>query len=163
MSRSQREKGKRGERAAAKAVSSALRVGARRGVQYKGGPASADIEVAVDGVHWEVKFVERESIRAWMRQATADAGDKIPVVLSKRSREPWLVSLPLERLYELCARLETAVDQAVSPLGPGEFSADLSGSLLPPASEDDAGDARVLSVRRRRGARGDRSQLRAEP
>jgi hypothetical protein len=44
MGRSQREKGKRGERAAAKAVSAMLGVSARRGVQYKGGAESADLE-----------------------------------------------------------------------------------------------------------------------
>lgn len=86
MSRAQREKGKRGERQAAKAVSAALEVRCRRGVQYQGGAESADIQVEIPGVHWEVKFVEREAVRQWMRQAEQDAGDKVPVVLHRKSR-----------------------------------------------------------------------------
>lgn len=148
MSRSQREKGKRGERSAAKAISAALKCEARRGVQYKGGAESADLEVDIDGVHWEVKSVERESIRAWMRQATADAGGKIPVVMHKKSREPWLITLPVGRLYEFHLRLEEAAAKALSALGGGEVSADVSDPNLPASPKEDAGDARILPIRR---------------
>ncbi len=144
MGRSQREKGKRGERLAAKAVSQAIRIPARRGVQFKGGADSADLEVDLEGVHWEVKFVERESIRLWMKQAHDDSGGKIPVVLSKRSREPWLITLPLERLYEFHARLEAAAAQALSALGTEELPVAVPGAGLPPAAGQAAGDAGVL-------------------
>lgn len=148
MSRAQREKGKRGERSAAKAISAALNCEARRGVQYKGGAESADLEVDIEGVHWEVKAVERESIRAWMRQAMADAGGKIPVVMHKKSREPWLITLPVERLYEFQLRLEAAAAKTLSALGNGAVPADVPDSHLPEAPEDDAGHARVLPIRR---------------
>jgi hypothetical protein len=144
MGRSQREKGKRGERLAAKAVSQAIRIPARRGVQFKGGADSADLEVQLEGVHWEVKFVERESIRTWMRQAQEDGGGKIPVVMSKRSREPWLITLPLERLYEFSRRLEAAITQAFPPLGPGELPVAVPGEGVPPAAGQAPGDAGVL-------------------
>ncbi len=144
MGRSQREKGKRGERSAAKAVSAAIRLPARRGVQFKGGSESADLEVQLDGVHWEVKFVERESIRAWMKQAEADSGGKVPVVLSKRSREPWLVTLPLERLYEFHARLEEAAAATLQALGPEALSAAIPDPGVPPAAGQAPGDAGVL-------------------
>lgn len=144
MPRSQREKGKRGERMAAKAVSQVIRLPARRGVQFKGGADSADLEVELDGVHWEVKFVERESIRAWMRQAVADSGGKVPVVLSKKSREPWLITLPLERLYEFVARLEEAAATSLSALGAAELSAALPTAGVPPATGKAPGDAGVL-------------------
>lgn len=147
MSRSQREKGKRGERSAAKAISAALKCTARRGVQYKGGAESADLEVDIEGVHWEVKSVERESIRAWMRQAMADAGGKVPVVMHKKSREPWLITLPVERLYEFHTRLEEAAAKALSELGGGAIPPDVPDPHLPAASQDDAGDARVLPIR----------------
>lgn len=127
MSRSQREKGKRGERAAAKAVAAALKCEARRGVQYKGGAESADLEVDIEGVHWEVKSVERESIRAWMRQAMADAGTKVPVVMHKKSREPWLITIPVERLYEFHCRLEETAAKALSQLGDGTLPPDVPG------------------------------------
>ena len=144
MGRSQREKGKRGERLAAKAVAQAIRLPARRGVQFKGGADSADLEVDLEGVHWEVKFVERESIRLWMKQAQDDSGGKIPVVLSKRSREPWLITLPLERLYEFHTRLEAAAAQALSALGTGELPPAVPGAGLPPSPGQAAGDDGVL-------------------
>lgn len=144
MGRSQREKGKRGERLAAKAVSKAIRIPARRGVQFKGGADSADLEVQLEGVHWEVKFVERESIRTWMRQAQEDGGGKIPVVLSKRSREPWLITLPLERLYEFHTRLEAAAAQALSSLGPEELPLAVPSEGVPPTAGQAPGDAGVL-------------------
>lgn len=144
MGRSQREKGKRGERLAAKAVAQAIRLPARRGVQFKGGADSADLEVELEGVHWEVKFVERESIRAWIRQAEDDSGGKVPVVLSKRSREPWLITLPLERLYEFHARLEAAAAQALSALGAEELPVAVPGAGLPPSAGQASGDAGVL-------------------
>lgn len=156
MGRSQRQKGKRGERQAAKAVSEALGVRARRGVQYKGGAGSADIEVEIPGIHWEVKFVERESVRAWMSQAREECGSSVPVVLHKRSREEWLVTVPMERLYEFVQRLEEAVGQTLQALGREPFPRELPLAVLPPGSEEAAGDARPVSVRRGRGERSDR-------
>lgn len=156
MGRSQRQKGKRGERQAARAVSAALGVRARRGVQYKGGAGSADIEVEIPGVHWEVKFVERESVRTWMAQARAECGPGVPVVLHKRSREEWLLTLPLERLYEFVQRLEEAAGQALQEVGGEAFPRAVSAAVLPAGPEEAAGNARPVSVRRGRGERSDR-------
>jgi len=155
MGRAQRQKGKRGERSAAKAVSAALRVKARRGVQFKGGADSADIEVEIPGVHWEVKFVERESVRTWMAQAKDECGGGVPVVLHKRSREEWLVTLPLERLYEFVQRLEEAAGQTLQALGGTEVPRELPAEVLPADSAEAAGDARVFPVRGGRRAGGD--------
>jgi len=156
MGRSQREKGKRGERAAAKALSAALGVSARRGVQYKGGADSADLEVEIAGVHWEVKFVERESIRTWMAQACDESGGQVPVVLHKRSRGEWLLTLQLERLYEFVQRLEEASHPTLQALGGGPVPRPVPPEVLPPAPGEAARPARVLSVQRRGGARRDR-------
>lgn len=122
MGRSQREKGKRGERQAAAAFTDATGLPARRGVQYKGGTDSPDIEVqGLLGMHWEVKHVERESVRAWMEQATRDAGDCVPIVVHRKNGKPWLVTVPLERINEFAARLAEAIAQKVSEVGPTEF------------------------------------------
>lgn len=142
MGRAQREKGKRGERAAAKAVSDAFGCQARRGVQYKGGDGSADIDVSIPGVHWEVKFVEREQVRLWVEQASRDAGELLPVVLHRKSRKPWLVTMPLERLYEFCTRLAEAVAQEVQAMGDGAVSDSLSRSVLSQAASLASGYAR---------------------
>lgn len=156
MGRAQREKGKRGERAAAKAVAVALGVSARRGVQYKGGADSADIQVDIPGVHWEVKFVERESVRTWMAQAAEESGGQVPAVLHKRSRGEWLVTLQLERLYEFVQRLEEAAGQTLQALGGGQVPGSLSPEVLPETPIEAAGVPRVLPVQRRGGAGRDR-------
>lgn len=156
MGRAQRQKGKRGERLASKAVSAALGVGARRGVQFKGGPGSADIEVEIPGVHWEVKFVERESVRAWMAQAREESGGQVPVVLHKRSREEWLVTLPLERLYEFMHRLEEAAHQTLQGLGGEAVPGAVPAEVLPAGPEQVARPARPVYVRRGQRKRSDR-------
>lgn len=155
MGRAQRQKGKRGERLASKAVSAALGVKARRGVQYKGGADSADIEVEIPGVHWEVKFVERESVRAWVAQAREESGGQVPVVLHKRSREEWLVTLPLDRLYEFMHRLEEGAHQALQEMGRQAFPCSIPVTVLPEGSEADAGPARPVHVRRGERKRSD--------
>lgn len=122
MGRSQREKGKRGERQAAAAITRATGLGARRAVQYKGTSESADIEVhELYGMHWEVKHVERESVRAWMEQAKRDAGELVPVVVHRRNGKPWLVTVELERINEFSARLAEAIAQKISDVGAAEL------------------------------------------
>lgn len=138
MSRSQREKGKRGERDAAKAVSLAFGVRSRRGVQYQGGAESADILVEIPGIHWEVKFVEREAVRAWIKQATDDASGKVPVVLHRKSRAPWLVTIPLERMYEFALRLAEASAEAFPEVGSGQVPCAVPAEVLPAAPAKDA-------------------------
>lgn len=131
MGRSQRDKGKRGERDAAKAVRESLGLHARRGVQYQGLDAQ-DLSVEAEGIHWEVKFVEREAIRSWMSQAESDAEGKVPVVLHRKSRQPWLLTLPLDRAYEFFVRLEEARSQAVQAVEPEAIPCPLPDAVLPP-------------------------------
>jgi len=89
------QKGKRGEREFCKEV--LIPAGyndARRGVQYKGGPDSPDIDCkSLSSLHFEVKRVERLSLEKALSQAITDAGDKIPVVASKKNRGEWIISL----------------------------------------------------------------------
>lgn len=102
--RHSRNKGKRGEREVAKIFQKAG-FPARRSVQYNGRPGTAADVVGVPGLHIEVKLVERESIRAWYRQAEMDASasqeQEIPIVVHKKSREPWLVTLSLDDFVKL--------------------------------------------------------------
>ena len=94
-----RDKGKRGEREVAKIFQKAG-FHARRSVQYNGRPGTAADVVGIPGLHIEVKLVEKESIRAWYRQAQRDAhaspGEEMPVIVHRKSREPWLVTMSLE-------------------------------------------------------------------
>ena len=101
--RHSRNKGKRGEREVAKIFRDAG-YPARRSVQYNGRPGTAADVVGVPGMHIEVKFVEKERIREWYRQAERDASaspEQVPVVVHRKSREPWLVTMSLDDFIRL--------------------------------------------------------------
>jgi len=100
------QKGKRGEREAAKAVSAVLGCSARRGQQFCGGGDSPDIVVDLPGVHFEVKRTERLCLYKAMKQASDDASvDSIPVVLHRRNKKDWLAIVPLEDLAFLAEKI----------------------------------------------------------
>ena len=102
--RHSRNKGKRGEREVAKIFRDAG-YPARRSVQYNGRPGTAADVVGVPGMHIEVKFVEKESVRAWYKQAERDARasikQEIPIVVHRKIREPWLVTMSLDDFIRL--------------------------------------------------------------
>lgn len=102
--RHSRNKGKRGEREVAKILQTAG-FPARRTVQYNGRPGTAADVVGVPGLHLEVKFAEQERIREWYRQAERDAhaspGEEMPVIVHRKSREPWLVTMSLEDFIKI--------------------------------------------------------------
>ena len=55
-------------------------------------------DVAAEGLeqyHIEVKRMERLNIGTAMQQAIHDADGKIPVVMHRRNRQPWLVTVRL--------------------------------------------------------------------
>lgn len=63
---------------------------------FKGGVGNPD--VAAEGLsayHIEVKRVEHLNLGAAMEQAEHDAAGKIPVVVHRRNRRPWLITLKL--------------------------------------------------------------------
>jgi hypothetical protein len=95
------QKGKRGEREAAKAVAEALGIAARRGQQFSG-LEGEDIVTDLDGVHFEVKRTERLNLYAAMQQATLDASvDDVPVVLHRKNKQQWVAIVPLDQLTKL--------------------------------------------------------------
>ena len=90
-----REKGKRGEREAARLI---RRFGydARRGQQYSGANGDADV-VGLPGVHLEIKRVERLNLDAACSQATRDARlGEIPIVMHRKNNDEWFVTLRFE-------------------------------------------------------------------
>lgn len=101
--RSSRNKGKRGEREAAKALQKVLgsEIEARRGIQFAGGPDSPDIVTNIEGIHFEVKRTESLSLYKAIDQAQNDCKpDQVPVVLHRRNHQPWLIVFELDRLPE---------------------------------------------------------------
>ena len=101
-----RDKGARGERELAGVLREAGWPEARRG-QQRSGLDQADVIGGPDGIHFEVKRVER--LRPWAayEQATEDAGaGEEPVVAFRRSQGPWLAIVDLRALLRLLAERE---------------------------------------------------------
>jgi len=122
MGRSQREKGKRGEREAAAELAAVLGVTARRGVQYHGGPDSPDVVLEGVPIHVECKRTERLSLWPAVDQAVADAGESVPMVWHRCNRRESVVvvrTCDLARLVQVLhnAALQNATAKVAGPPG----------------------------------------------
>lgn len=95
-----RNKGKRGELEIAHILQE-HGFPARRSVQFNGWQGAADV-IGVDGIHIEVKRVERLNIDTAMDQSRRDAkGGEIPVVFHRRNHKGWLATLPLDDFIKI--------------------------------------------------------------
>jgi len=122
MSKTERDKGGRGQREAM-----ALIVGfggvVHRGAQ--GGAHDADPDLRVEFGRWklavEVKRRERLDLPGWCRQAegyaAAGGEDVVPVVMWRRSREEWMAAVRAGTLMGLLGRLARAEDLLAGTLG----------------------------------------------
>ena len=100
MGKSQREKGKRGEREFASLCRS-YGYQARRGQQYAGANGDADV-VGLPGIHVEVKRVERLDLLGAMSQSKADAKeDELPIVAHRRNNAGWLITMAAEDWFTI--------------------------------------------------------------
>ena len=96
-----RNKGKVGEREIAKYLREHGFTDAKRGVQYKGGSDSPDV-LGMTGFHIEVKRVERLDLHAAMEQSIRDsAADEIPVVMHRRNKDYWKITMRLDDFMEV--------------------------------------------------------------
>lgn len=104
MSRSQRDKGLRGEHEVRELYE-------RHGLEVRGLEATGDhLIVCAPGsgltIHSEVKRQETARPWAWWEQASTEApAGAMPVVAFRRNRSQWLGIVDLEQLAELVARL----------------------------------------------------------
>lgn len=89
-----KQKGQRGELELAK-ILRGYGFDARRGQQFKGGEDSPDV-VGIEGYHIECKRCEKISIYDWMAQAIRDSGCNTPIVVFRKNKEEWLVTIRLE-------------------------------------------------------------------
>lgn len=105
-----RAKGKRFEREAAKAITAIFGVGAKRGVQFKGGDESPDIITGLKGIHFEVKAVERLNLMEAFEQAKRDAKANTPVVMHKKNRTGWFLTMRLEDVIVFIEKVKASVD-----------------------------------------------------
>ena len=93
-----RQKGKRGELEAVHWLND-RGFNTRRGQQYCGIEGDADI-VGIDGLHIEVKRVERLNIHEAVKQAVRDARDgETGIVMHRKDRTEWLVTLRAEDYF----------------------------------------------------------------
>lgn len=100
-------KGKRAEIESAHAWADTFGVPMCRGQQHAGGADSPDIK-GQPGVHIEVKRVEKLNLENAMAQSIAESGaGEVPIVLHRKNRGQWLVTVPLEWLPMLTSLLET--------------------------------------------------------
>jgi hypothetical protein len=88
-----RRKGKSGELEVAHWITKNWNVPARRGQQFKGTKDSPDVIVDIEGIHLEVKRVERLNVSEAMAKAKLDAGDKVPMMFHRRNREKLMITL----------------------------------------------------------------------
>lgn len=73
----------------------------RRGQQFSGANGDADV-VGLPGIHIECKRVERLNLEDAMAQSRRDAREgEIPVVMHRKTRSPWLVTMTLEDWIEI--------------------------------------------------------------
>lgn len=96
MAINSKSKGKRGELELAKKLRD-LGFDARRTAQYNGKETGslADL-VGIDGVHIEVKRVEKLNIDTAMEQAIRDSKEsEAPMVFHRKNGKPWLVTMTL--------------------------------------------------------------------
>lgn len=96
-----RRRGADGERELAKKLRT-YGFDTRRGQQYHGGGDSPDV-VGLPGVHIECKRVQALNIEKAMAQSRRDAEGtgEIPVVMHRRDREGWKVTMDLDEFMNL--------------------------------------------------------------
>lgn len=91
-----RAKGATGEREIANILREEYGYETRRGQQFCGMNGDADV-VGIDGMHMEIKRVERLNIDDAYEQSVRDAReDEMPVVMHRKNRKKWKVTLSLE-------------------------------------------------------------------
>jgi hypothetical protein len=107
LGRSQRDKGKVGERWLAKQLRSYGFSDAKRGVQHSGGPESPDVQCKSLPFHWEMKWGYKKglSIRTVLGQADEERPEESPPVgVWKPQREPAMVFMYLHDFLHLLQR-----------------------------------------------------------
>lgn len=78
----------------------------RRSQQYCGVNNDADV-VGIDGLHLEVKRVERLNVSNAMKQAIRDMAEgEVPIVAHRKNREGWLVTMRAEDFLKIYKEYE---------------------------------------------------------
>lgn len=101
MAINSKAKGKNGELEVAHILKEYGFEDARRTAQYCGNTGDASDVVGMEGYHLEVKRNERLNIYEAVEQSIRDARDgELPVVIHRKNRKPWLITMTLEDYME---------------------------------------------------------------
>lgn len=96
MSINSRNKGAGGERELANKLKE-YGFECRRGQQFSGASGDADV-IGLDKIHIECKRVERLNLSNAMSQSIRDCSNgNVPVVMHRKNREDWLVTMQLSQ------------------------------------------------------------------
>lgn len=110
MALASREKGKVGEREAAKCLSKFLGIPITRTQQYSGAAGDADL-TGLKGVHIEVKRRNRTRVNEWMEATLEDKKHSdVPLIVHRIDGGQWLATLPVKYLYPLAKCITYAKD-----------------------------------------------------
>lgn len=91
-----KRKGNQGERELASALTEAGFPARRNDQRDVGGWNNPDVSAeGLEGYHFEVKRVERLNVAEAMKQAERDCAGRVPVVVHRRNREQWRVTMNL--------------------------------------------------------------------
>ena len=91
-----KRKGTRGENELCVFLTAAGYPAHRNEQRFIGGRDNPDISAqGLENLHIECKRVEKLNISQAMAQATADAAGRVPVVMHRRNREQWLITMRL--------------------------------------------------------------------
>lgn len=105
-----RQKGARGERELSKVLRE-YGYETRRGQQYSGANGDADV-VGLPCIHIECKRVEKLNLDKAMEQSISDARtDEVPVVMHRKDRHEWLVTMRLDDWMPMYERWDSFNDK----------------------------------------------------
>ena len=91
-----KRKGTKGERELCEYLTGAGYPAHRNEQRFIGGTGNPDIEAAgLEHLHIECKRVEHLNITAAMHQSEHDAAGRVPVVIHRRNRQAWLITMRL--------------------------------------------------------------------
>lgn len=106
-----RNKGKSGELEVAHLLWKHGFTDAHRTQQFSGKDGTADV-IGLPGFHIEVKRQEVLRIEKWCEQATNDAAaGNVPIVVFRRSHQPWRVVLDFDQFLNFVALYENAMQE----------------------------------------------------
>lgn len=112
IGRASRQKGKAGEREAARELMGRMPgIEIKRSVQYSGRGASGSSDggmpdlIGLPGVHLEIKRTERSEPYKWLEQVRADKRPgEIGVILHRQSRKGWIAIMNLDDFCKLYSK-----------------------------------------------------------